>query len=109
MDISFSSTRLQKLCSSPRELQRHLGKGGAKKAMSHLASLRAAPRLEEFRRLPGRCHELVGERAGQLALVLPDGKRLVFEPGIEPAPTNAGGGLDWALDSVRILEIADYH
>lgn len=110
MDVTFANTRIQKLCSSGRELRRALGASGEKKAAAHLASLRAAPCLEEFRTLPGRCHELVADRAGQLALVLPDGRRLIFEPTENPAPTKPDGGLDWAaIRSVRIVEISDYH
>jgi toxin HigB-1 len=95
MDVAFSSTRLQKLCSSERELRRLLGSGGAKKAMAHLASLRASGTLEGMRVLPGRCHELEADRSGQLALTLPDGKRLVFEPTADPRPVKPDGGLDW--------------
>jgi len=103
-------TKLQKLCASGRDLQRQLGTAGAKKAKSHLASIAAADTLAEFRHLPGRCHELEADRAGQLALNLPDGKRLVFEPTDDPPPTKPDGGLDWAaVRSVRILEIGDYH
>lgn len=110
MDISFSSSKLQKRCASERDLRRQLGAGGARRAMAHLAALAAAGTLEEFRHLPGRCHELAGDREGQLALALPDGKRLIFEPTHNPRPTKPDGGLDWtAVRSVRILEIADYH
>jgi proteic killer suppression protein len=110
MDIEFASNRLRKLCASDRELRRALGDAGAKKVRAHIASLRAADALEEFRFLPGRCHELKGDRAGQLALVLPDGKRLIFEPAANPAPVKKDGGLDWAaVRAVRILELADYH
>ncbi len=110
MDVSFSTTKLQKLCASGRDLQRQLGTAGAKKAKSHLASIAAAATLAEFRHLPGHCHELEADRAGQLALNLPDGKRLVFEPTDDPPPTKPDGGLDWAaVRSVRILEIGDYH
>jgi proteic killer suppression protein len=110
VDLAFASTRLQKLCSSERELRRELGSGGAKKAAAHLASLRAADCVEEFRLLPGRCHELDADRSGQFALTLADGKRLVFEPTESPPPVKADGGLDWtAIRSVRVIEIADYH
>jgi proteic killer suppression protein len=110
MDASFSTTKLQKLCASDRSLQRQLGTAGAKKAKSYLASIAAADTLAEFRHLPGHCHELEADRAGQLALNLPDGKRLVFEPTDDPPPSKPGGGLDWAtVRSVRILEIGDYH
>jgi proteic killer suppression protein len=110
VEIAFSSNRLQKMCASERNLRRELGEGGAKKAAAHLASLRAAPSLEEFRSLPGRCHELGADRAGQLALVLPGGKRLIFEPAGNSPPTKADGGLAWAaVRAICVLEIADYH
>jgi proteic killer suppression protein len=110
VEIEFGTTKLQKLCSSERNLRRLLGDVCARKVRAHLMSLRAAEMLDEFRSLPGRCHELSGERSGQLALVLPDGKRLIFEPADNPAPTKPDGGLDWAgVRSVRLVEIADYH
>jgi proteic killer suppression protein len=110
VDLEFATSRLQKLCSSEPELRRKLGVGAAKKAAAHLASLRAAGCLDDFRLLPGRCHELDADRSGQLALDLPDGKRLVFEPVAAPPPEKPDGGLDWtAVRSVRVIEIADYH
>jgi plasmid maintenance system killer protein len=110
VDIEFSNSRVQKLSSSHRDLRRLLGAGGAKKAAAHLASLRAASSLEDFRTLPGRCHELKADRAGQVALELPDGKSLIFEPAANPAPRKPDGGLDWrAVRAIRILEITDYH
>lgn len=110
MDITFSNTRIQKLCSSHRDLQSLLGAGGARKAAAHLASLRAANSLDDFRGLPGRCHELKADRAGELALSLPDGKSLIFEPAANPAPTKPDGGVDWrGVQAIRILEITDYH
>jgi proteic killer suppression protein len=66
--------------------------------------------LEEFRRLPGRCHELDGNRKGQLTLDLADGKRLIVEPANNPVPLKEDGGLDWSqVDAVLIVEIIDYH
>lgn len=110
MDISFSTRNLEKLCSSGSLLKRQLGAAGAKKATGHLASLAAADSLSEFKHLPGRCHELDANRAGQLALVLPDGKRLVFQPADDPAPAKPDGGLDWdAVQSIQILAIENYH
>lgn len=110
MELEFATTRLLKLCSDERGLRRTLGPASAKKLQAHLKSLQAAAALDEFRFLPGRCHELAGDRAGQLALELPDGRRLIFEPAADPPPVKTDGGLNWAaVRSVRILEIADYH
>ena len=110
MDLSFANRKLQKECESESALKRAHGKAGARKVMARLMDLAAATSLEEMRRLPGRCHELTGDRKGQLALDLADGKRLVFEPAADPLPEKDDGGLDWAaVDAVRILEISDYH
>jgi plasmid maintenance system killer protein len=110
LELEFANPRLLKLLSSERDLQRAFGAAGAKKVQAHLKSLQAAGALGEFRFLPGRCHELTGNRSGQLALDLPDGNRLIFEPAADPPPEKADGGLDWAaVRSVRILEISDYH
>jgi proteic killer suppression protein len=110
VEISFASTRLRKTCESKKELQQLHGTACAKKAMARLLDLAAAPALEEFRRLPGRCHELDGDRKGQLALDLADGKRLIFEPANTPVPLKEGGGLDWRqIDAVLVVEIIDYH
>lgn len=63
-----------------------------------------------MRTLPGKCHELDGDRVGQLAMLLPDRKRLVIEPDADPIPKKDDGGLDWSrVDAIRIVEICDYH
>jgi proteic killer suppression protein len=78
--------------------------------MTRLADLVAAPTLEDLRSLPGRCHELAGNRKDQLALDLAAGVRLIFRPSRNPAPVKEDGGLDWTqIDSVELTEIVDYH
>jgi toxin HigB-1 len=110
MDLSFANRKLQKECESASSLTRAHGKACAIKVIARLADMAAAASLEEMRQLPGKCHELSGDRSGQLAIALPDGKRLVFEPTANPPPKKADAGLDWqAVDAVRIIEIIDYH
>ena len=110
MQISFPKRRLQRTCESHRALQKEHGASCAKKISARLADLEAAGSLEVLRYLPGGCHELDGNLDGHLALNLPDGKRLIFKPSAEPAPTKEDGGLDWtAVDAVEVLEIVDYH
>jgi proteic killer suppression protein len=110
VDVSFRTPRLRKVCTSDKELRRAHGEDCARKLMARLADLRAAPRLEELRNLPGRCHELDGNRKGQLAVELTGGKRLVFEPLEASAAANEVGGLDWKqVEAVRVVEIVDYH
>lgn len=110
MDLSFANRKLQKECESTSALTRAHGMAAARKLMARLADLTAAASLEEMRQLPGRCHELSGDRKGQLAIDLTGGKRLVFEPAANPPPQKEDGGLDWeGVDAIRIIEIIDYH
>jgi proteic killer suppression protein len=60
--------------------------------------------------LPGSCHELHGDRAGQLAIEVTKGMRLVFKPTDNPPPTKPDSGLDCdAVVAITILEVTDYH
>jgi proteic killer suppression protein len=109
VELTFATARLQRLLESQRELRRLHGDRCATKLMTRIADLRAASTLTEFGHLPGRCHELDGDRRGQLALELEGGKRLVFSPRGSDIH-RADGGLDWTLvEAVCLLEVVDYH
>jgi proteic killer suppression protein len=71
----------------------------------------AASTLAVLGTLPqARCHELAGDRKGQLAVDLKHPYRLVFRPANNPVPLKPDGGLDWAkVTAVTILEVVDYH
>lgn len=110
MDISFAAKRLEKLCNSDRDLVKAFGSQRARVFRRRLDQLRAAENLEVLRSLPGRCHELIGDRKGTLSIDLDGPYRLLFEPADEPIPKKADGGLDWTLVTViRILEVEDTH
>jgi proteic killer suppression protein len=109
VDLTFETSRVQRFFESEKELRRAHGDRCAKKIMARLADLRAAGALEEFRRLPGRCHELDGDRRGQLALEVEGGKRLIFAPTASDVHRE-DGGLDWRLvEAVRVIEVVEYH
>jgi plasmid maintenance system killer protein len=110
MDITFASGKMQKLCNSASKLKGEYGPRMAKVIQRRLADLQAALCLDDMRLLPGRCHELTGNLAGQLALDLVHPERLLFEPNHDPKPQRADGGLDWKLVTmITILAIGDYH
>ena len=110
MEVLFPSEKLRRAFSSHGVLQRDWGQDGAKKIALRLQQLAAAPSLAEMRSLPGRCHELTGDRAGELAVDVHKGYRLVFRPTSKPPPRKPDGGLDWTLvDSITVTEIVDYH
>ncbi len=110
MEISFANRKLQKLCESEKELRRAYGSDGAKKVMGRLSDLRAAATLEEMRNLPGRIHELDGDRDGQLGFDLSGGHRLVITPANGwPSEKTEGAHVWTEIDAVQVLEIVDYH
>lgn len=108
MDIEFSSPDLQALCEQQRLMTRQLGNNCGRKLRARLADLRAAANVAEL--VAGRPHPLKGERAGQFALDLHGGRRLVFEPAHNPIPSREDGTIAWNLViKVRIVFIGDYH
>lgn len=96
MDILFATRALQKDCSSEERTRRRWGTECGKKIMQRLDDFRAANNLEIIRSLPAaRCHELHGNRKGQLSVDVKHPYRLIFEPANEPLPTKPDGGLNW--------------
>lgn len=108
MDIEFSSADLQALCEQQRLMTRELGNNCCRKLRSRLADLMAAANVAEL--TAGRPHPLKGNRAGQFAIDLHGGKRLVFEPAHNPLPTREDNSIAWELvTKIRIVFIGDYH
>jgi proteic killer suppression protein len=73
--------------------------------------LSAADNLADISRVPpARCHELTGDRAGQLSVDLDHPYRLLFVVGNNPRPERESGGLDWEeVTEIVIIEIMDTH
>jgi len=110
MDISFQDSRFARQCNQKRVLQKKQGFVRAHKINQRLGQFRVAKNLADRRDFPGRCHELKGSRAGQLALDLDHPYRLIFEPAHDPVPRKTDGGLDWtAVTAVLIIGVEDYH
>jgi len=110
VEIAFDKKRLEKLCNSDRELVRSFGPRRAKLIRRRLDQLRAADSLEVMRNLPGRCHELIGDRKGTLSIDLDGPYRLIFEPAEIPPPSKPDGGLDWQrISAIRVLGVEDTH
>jgi proteic killer suppression protein len=111
MDILFKDSRLRRQCNDDSLLRRKQGKRRAELIRRRLDELRAAASLVDIRKLPGpRCHELSGNRSGELSVDLDDPYRLLFEPAGASVPRLKDGGLNWAgVSAVRILGIEDTH
>jgi proteic killer suppression protein len=110
MNISFATKKLEKIANSDREAVKKLGNRCALLFKTRLDDLKAATTLEDARHLPGRYHELKGDRKGQWACDLEHPYRLIFEPHEDPIPTNKDGQYLWLeIKGVEITEITDYH
>lgn len=111
MLLSFSNRKLQKLCSSSREMQKAFGANRAKKLQQRLMELQAADHLGQIARVPPpRCHEMTGDRQGQLSVDLDHPYRLFFIPANHPVPLRDDNSLDWsAVTEIQIIGIDDPH
>lgn len=110
MQIHFRTRKLEKVCTGHKEGIKKLGPECARKLRARMADLDAASTLSDMRNLPGRLHELTGNRHGQLSLDLKHPYRLLFRPAVEPTPRTEDGGLDYSqIDAVQIVDIEDTH
>jgi proteic killer suppression protein len=110
MHVSFASRWLQELCESEAALVKALGPVCARKAMSRLSDLRAAPTLEDMKSLPGRCHGLAEGDGGGLKIDLTDGRGLILEPTDRTGMADRDSADDWAaIDAVKVIAITNHH
>jgi plasmid maintenance system killer protein len=110
VEIDFEDEDLEADCNEHKRLVRRFNVQRAKLIRRRLDDLRAAPNLATMRGLPGRCHELKGNRKWQLTVDLDRPHRLVFTPAANPMPQKDDGGLDWEkVTAIRILEVTDTH
>jgi proteic killer suppression protein len=109
LEVAFEDADLAKTFWNARELRKKHGAVRARKIQQRLEDLATVETLAAMRSMPGRCHELHGDRAGQLSLDLDHPYRLLFRPVGDPDP-GPGGGLDWsAVRAVVVIGIEDTH
>ncbi|MCG6136190.1 MAG: killer suppression protein HigA [Nostoc sp. LLA-1] len=108
MEIAFADSKLQTLCEQLDIAQRKLGAKCTKKLITRLADIAAVSCVTEL--VAGRPHPLKGDRAGEFAVDLEGGKRLVFKPDHDPVPLTKHGSIDWSkVTAICIVLIGDYH
>lgn len=110
MKISYKSRKLEKQLTDPKEMTKSFGQL-ARKVNQRLKDLTDADNLAIMRTIPAaRCHELTGDRKGELAVDVSENYRMIFEPLHEPIPKNDNDGLNWEeVTKIQINEIGDYH
>lgn len=110
MDISFASKKLQRQMTDDKAMQKAFGqltkplrlRLRTLASVDFLADVPAGP--------PDRCHQLTGDRSGEIAVWLKENWRLIFVPDHDPVPIRPDGGLDLAaVTAITIIEVTDYH
>jgi proteic killer suppression protein len=110
IEIDWSDRKLEKQCSSDKAGLRHFGKDHWSLLRRRLDALTAAATLKDMDGVPGNCHALTADRAGEFAVSLWGPYRLIFVPNHDPVPTLDDGGIDRSLVTrISITEVADYH
>jgi proteic killer suppression protein len=110
VEISYKSRKLEKQLTDPRELARSFGQLAGKIKM-RLKNLKDVDNLAMMRTIAAaRCHELSGNRKGELAVDVSGNYQMIFRPLHDPMPKKEDGGLNWEeVFKIQIIEIEDYH
>jgi plasmid maintenance system killer protein len=93
VDILFKERKLGKQCNQQSALVRAQGARRAQLIRARLDAIYAATCLEDLRNVPGRLHELKGNREGQFSFDLDHPYRLIFVPIHNPVPRTEDGGM----------------
>ncbi|KYP13364.1 type II toxin-antitoxin system RelE/ParE family toxin [Flavihumibacter sp. CACIAM 22H1] len=110
MEITFADRKLETLAADYKKSRQKMGQKRAKLLVARLNALRDASTMEDLRNLPGRFHELTGDRKGQWSCDLDHPYRLVFTPHENPIPVNEHGQYIWLkITGVEVIEMVDYH
>jgi len=106
MQVVYADKELARCAGDKAYAVRKMGERRAEVYMERLSDLRGAATLDDLKGVPGRYHELAGNRAGQWACDLDHPYRLIFKPIL-----NSFGNVIGLLveQTVSILEIVDYH
>ncbi len=111
MDIVFKNSSLKKVFNDYNRLIKKYGQKRAQLIMKRMQQLNAMPDLSTALQLPQLyCHELQGDRKGELAVNLDHPYRLIFTVAQIPFPGKEDGGLDWSrVYTIQIERVEDYH
>ena len=110
MEIRFKNKELKKCAENEKYAIRKLGPRRAELFYGRLDAISAAECFEDLRFVPGKFHELSGDRKGQWAFGLDGQYRLVITPLSLPIPLDKNGVYLWQkITDALIIEIVDYH
>ena len=110
MNILFRDKYFEKECNENRLLIKRHGKSQARKIRQRLDDISASETLEVLGKIYTHCHELSGDRGGQISLNLNGQWRLIFVPADNPPASKPDGGIDWKnVRTIKIIGSEDTH
>jgi len=108
LQIRYKDKKVRDLCEKRVVAEQKLGAACAGKLRLRLSDLEAAGRVSDL--VAGNPHPLKGDRAGQFAINLAGGWRLVLSPAHDPSPARPDGGVDWSQVTIVCIDyVGDYH
>jgi len=110
VEINYKSRKLERQLTDPKVMMKSFGQL-ARKVNQRLKDLSDADNLAIMKTIPAsKCHELTGDRKGELAVDVSGNYRMIFEPNHIPVPIKYDGGLNWEeVTKIQINGIEDYH
>jgi len=110
LNILFRDKSFEKECNENKLLTKRHGKPQARKIRQRLDDMAASETLEVLGKIYPRCHELSGDRGGQISLDLDGQWRFIFVPADNPPAFKPDGGIDWKnVRTIEIIGIEDTH
>lgn len=106
MQVVFANKELATCAGNKGFAVKKLGQRRADIYWSRLETLRQSTDVNSLKTMPGRFHELTGNRSGQWACDLDHPYRLIFKPLINSEGNVVGLVVE---QTISILEIVDYH
>lgn len=98
MEVQYKNSKIQEICTNPKIARKEYGATMAGKIRQRIGQLSAADSVDILIQYHiGRCHRLIGDRAGQCAMDLEQPYRLIFIQG------------NSEIQIVEVQEIIDYH
>jgi proteic killer suppression protein len=106
VQVVYADKELARCAGDKAYAVRKMGQRRAEIYLDRINDLQGAADLDSLKNVPGRYHELVGNRAGQWACDLDHPYRLIFKPVMNSAGNIVGLIVE---TTISILEIVDYH
>lgn len=110
MIITFADRNLRKYANNNKLAIKKMGVKRAKIYKKRLDDMADALSFADLTFLPGRFHQLTGNRKDKWACDLDHPYRLVFEPSVVPIPKDTDGKqILVSIISLEILKVENYH